>query len=149
MSKMLDHVKHDDSLYLCNFRVSVDGDWLCLKELQDLRDLEASAPRPLPPLQSDHNSAVATQQEQPQAAAAPLRHLLRPQVPKASAARKSFITTPEFEKLICYPDYPVGKGSLFVPMISFCLSLYYSYVYKIVISALQVGIPPPSRGLTW
>ncbi|XP_067616775.1 protein RUFY3 isoform X2 [Eurosta solidaginis] len=25
-----------DTIYLCNFRVSVDGDWLCLKELQDL-----------------------------------------------------------------------------------------------------------------
>ncbi|XP_043192003.1 protein RUFY3-like [Amphibalanus amphitrite] len=24
-----------ETLYLCNFRVSVDGDWLCLKELQD------------------------------------------------------------------------------------------------------------------
>lgn len=25
-----------DTIYLCNFRVSVDGEWLCLKELQDL-----------------------------------------------------------------------------------------------------------------
>ncbi|XP_059091473.1 RUN and FYVE domain-containing protein 2-like isoform X2 [Tigriopus californicus] len=25
-----------DTLYLCNFRVSVDGEWLCLKELADL-----------------------------------------------------------------------------------------------------------------
>lgn len=25
-----------DTIYLCNFRVSVDGDWLCLKELQDV-----------------------------------------------------------------------------------------------------------------
>lgn len=24
-----------DTIYLCNFRVSVDGDWLCLKELED------------------------------------------------------------------------------------------------------------------
>lgn len=24
-----------DTLYLCNFRVSVDGEWLCLKELSD------------------------------------------------------------------------------------------------------------------
>ena len=23
----------NDTLYLCNFRVSVDGDWLCLKEV--------------------------------------------------------------------------------------------------------------------
>jgi len=24
-----------DTIYLCNFRVSVDGEWLCLKELDD------------------------------------------------------------------------------------------------------------------
>jgi len=27
-----------DTIYLCNFRVSVDGDWLCLKELADEAD---------------------------------------------------------------------------------------------------------------
>lgn len=31
-----------DTIYLCNFRVSVDGEWLCLKELQDL-DLQDAA----------------------------------------------------------------------------------------------------------
>lgn len=25
-----------ETLYLCNFRVSVDGDWLCLRELNDI-----------------------------------------------------------------------------------------------------------------
>lgn len=25
-----------DTIYLCNFRVSVDGEWLCLKELHDM-----------------------------------------------------------------------------------------------------------------
>lgn len=25
-----------DTIYLCNFRVSVDGEWLCLKELHDV-----------------------------------------------------------------------------------------------------------------
>ena len=25
----------EETIYLCNFRVSVDGDWLCLKELSD------------------------------------------------------------------------------------------------------------------
>lgn len=25
-----------DTIYLCNFRVSVDGEWLCLRELQDI-----------------------------------------------------------------------------------------------------------------
>lgn len=37
-----------DTIYLCNFRVSVDGEWLCLKELQDL----------------DLQDAVTTQQQQ-------------------------------------------------------------------------------------
>nr|CAG4640766.1 EOG090X043H [Eulimnadia texana] len=30
----------NDTIYLCNFRVSVDGDWLCLKELRDLQTSE-------------------------------------------------------------------------------------------------------------
>lgn len=25
-----------ETIYLCNFRVSVDGDWLCLQELTDV-----------------------------------------------------------------------------------------------------------------
>lgn len=25
-----------DTIYLCNFRVSVDGDWLCLREVDDV-----------------------------------------------------------------------------------------------------------------
>lgn len=25
-----------ETIYLCNFRVSVDGDWLCLEELNDI-----------------------------------------------------------------------------------------------------------------
>lgn len=32
-----------DTIYLCNFRVSVDGDWLCLKELHDLDGQDSSA----------------------------------------------------------------------------------------------------------
>lgn len=27
----------EETIYLCNFRVSVDGDWLCLKELSDMQ----------------------------------------------------------------------------------------------------------------
>ena len=33
----------NDTVYLCNFRVSVDGDWLCLKELHDLQTCEISS----------------------------------------------------------------------------------------------------------
>ncbi|XP_043589109.1 protein RUFY3-like isoform X5 [Bombus pyrosoma] len=40
-----------DTIYLCNFRVSVDGEWLCLKELQDVEfSLQESMQRsPSPP----------------------------------------------------------------------------------------------------
>lgn len=34
-----------DTLYLCNFRVSVDGDWLCLKELADIDEAGATLPQ--------------------------------------------------------------------------------------------------------
>ena len=33
----------NDTVYLCNFRVSVDGDWLCLKELHDLQTCEITS----------------------------------------------------------------------------------------------------------
>ncbi|XP_031333068.1 RUN and FYVE domain-containing protein 2-like isoform X3 [Photinus pyralis] len=37
-----------DTIYLCNFRVSVDGEWLCLKELHDVEfNMQDSFPRPL------------------------------------------------------------------------------------------------------
>lgn len=37
-----------DTIYLCNFRVSVDGEWLCLKELQDVEfNMQDSIIQPL------------------------------------------------------------------------------------------------------
>lgn len=37
-----------DTIYLCNFRVSVDGEWLCLKELHDVEfNMQESLTRPL------------------------------------------------------------------------------------------------------
>lgn len=37
-----------DTIYLCNFRVSVDGEWLCLKELQDVEfNMQDSLIQPL------------------------------------------------------------------------------------------------------
>lgn len=37
-----------DTIYLCNFRVSVDGEWLCLKELHDVEfNMQDSIIRPL------------------------------------------------------------------------------------------------------
>lgn len=39
-----------DTIYLCNFRVSVDGEWLCLKELQDMEYQESGT--------NDENTAI-------------------------------------------------------------------------------------------
>lgn len=47
-----DMASAQDTIYLCNFRVSVDGEWLCLKELQDV-ELSFQDPMqrsPSPPL---------------------------------------------------------------------------------------------------
>ena len=27
----------EETIYLCKFRVSVDGDWLCLREIRDIQ----------------------------------------------------------------------------------------------------------------
>ena len=38
-----DNVMAEETIYLCNFRVSVDGEWLCLRELADVSlDMQAS-----------------------------------------------------------------------------------------------------------
>lgn len=51
-----------DTLYLCNFRVSVDGDWLCLKELADID--EAGAPtKPQEGGNSGHSAVVANHKD--------------------------------------------------------------------------------------
>lgn len=45
-----------DTIYLCNFRVSVEGEWLCLKELDDVdynnidNFPEPRTPSPIEPL---------------------------------------------------------------------------------------------------
>lgn len=49
-----------DTIYLCNFRVSVDGEWLCLKELQDVEfsmqdSMQRSPSPPLPLSGTDHH----------------------------------------------------------------------------------------------
>ena len=75
-----------DTLYLCNFRVSVDGDWLCLKEVDD-QELasEASSSGPT-------SSSVEVRQRKKQ--------------PPDSLA-----ITPELERLEkIYPNYPVGNA---------------------------------------
>ena len=40
----------EDTIYLCNFRVSVDGDWLCLKELAEGSSNQDSDRSPRDPL---------------------------------------------------------------------------------------------------
>jgi hypothetical protein len=69
----------EDTIYLCNFRVSVDGDWLCLKELGD------SVGR------GGEGGGVKSMNGQQQ------------------KKRKDFPTTPEFEQMVRYPNYPVGR----------------------------------------
>jgi hypothetical protein len=45
-----------DTIYLCNFRVSVDGEWLCLKELQDgVQNQNEGAPPPPPSIEESQN----------------------------------------------------------------------------------------------
>ena len=74
---------HSDTLYLCNFRVSVDGDWLCLKEVED-QELASEASS----LEQSKSSEV------------------RQRKPPDSLA-----ITPELERLEkIYPNYPVGNA---------------------------------------
>lgn len=46
-----------DTIYLCNFRVSVDGEWLCLKELQD--SVQQSQIEGAPKIDDETKSIVA------------------------------------------------------------------------------------------
>lgn len=76
-----------DTLYLCNFRVSVDGDWLCLKEVDG---------------DQDSTSSQASSMEASAAAAAGKQ---RPKPPDSLAI------TPELDRLEkIYPNYPVGSA---------------------------------------
>ncbi|KAK6628627.1 hypothetical protein RUM43_002442 [Polyplax serrata] len=38
-----------DTIYLCNFRVSVDGEWLCLKQLEDVEFVDTNYQQPISP----------------------------------------------------------------------------------------------------
>ena len=49
-----------DTIYLCNFRVSVDGEWLCLKELQD--SVQQSQIEGAPKIDETTKSIVANDQ---------------------------------------------------------------------------------------
>ena len=71
----------NETLYLCNFRVSVDGDWLCLKELEE--DTH----------QVDKNKETTND-------IAVKRH--------AQHMTSSFLT-PTLDKSINYPNYPTSK----------------------------------------
>ena len=71
----------NETLYLCNFRVSVDGDWLCLKELEE--DTH----------QVDKNKEITND-------IAVKRH--------AQHMTSSFLT-PTLDKSINYPNYPTSK----------------------------------------
>ena len=72
----------DETIYLCNFRVSVDGDWLCLKELDDYGGGD-----PLAAEHDAHNNEVKSCKE----------------------IMTSSLLTPTFDKSIYYPNYPAGQ----------------------------------------
>ncbi len=75
----------DETLYLCNFRVSVDGDWLCLKEIEE--EIKA------------RNAAVAEIEE--------VERKLQRTIPPPD----TLAITPELERLATvYPTYPVGSS---------------------------------------
>lgn len=46
-----------ETIYLCNFRVSVDGEWLCLRELNDI----SLTPEPEPAHEGRRTSLHAAQ----------------------------------------------------------------------------------------
>ena len=71
-----------------DFRVSVDGDWLCLKELDD--GVGAGG---------DDMMDVALS-------------------PHSSSRGKWTPTTPEFEQMVRYPTYPVGRTGITRPRLS-------------------------------
>lgn len=39
--KTMDGCGAQDTIYLCNFKVSVDGEWLCLREVEKIQDESA------------------------------------------------------------------------------------------------------------
>lgn len=43
-----------ETIYLCNFRVSVDGEWLCLRELNDI----SLTPEPEPAHEGRHQATM-------------------------------------------------------------------------------------------
>nr|CAD7448219.1 unnamed protein product [Timema bartmani] len=49
-----------DTIYLCNFRVSVDGEWLCLKELQDVEFSVPESSQPSTPSPDDPLPLIGT-----------------------------------------------------------------------------------------
>ncbi|XP_022102696.1 RUN and FYVE domain-containing protein 2-like isoform X2 [Acanthaster planci] len=48
-----------DTIYLCNFRVSVDGEWLCLRELADMTaGTPGATPKLMSPSEDDEDNSV-------------------------------------------------------------------------------------------
>ena len=73
----------NETIYLCNFRVSVDGDWLCLKELEE------GVPK------------VDKHKELP----------CEEQIKKHTQLMTSSLLTPTLDKSVCYPnDSTIRKG---------------------------------------
>eukprot|EP00096_Caligus_rogercresseyi_P004306 TRINITY_DN1851_c0_g3_i1.p1 TRINITY_DN1851_c0_g3~~TRINITY_DN1851_c0_g3_i1.p1 ORF type:complete len:553 (-),score=110.29 TRINITY_DN1851_c0_g3_i1:358-1926(-) len=88
------HVASEETIYLCNFRVSVDGEWLCLKELERKDD----------PIFQRHSPGVfSSNLSSPGGVIESYRNYYY-----GSWKARSASESPEFEKISAtYPTYPI------------------------------------------
>ena len=80
----------NETIYLCNFRVSVDGDWLCLKELEE------------------SETKVGNQKGDPPS---------YEQIKKHKQHMTSSLLTPTLDKNVNYPNYPTSKKGTCWPLV--------------------------------
>ena len=83
----LEHNQINETIYLCNFRVSVDGDWLCLKELG-----EEGVPKV-----GSSNFEEPSEEE----------------IKRHTKHMTSSLLTPTLDKSINYPNYPTSNKGVF------------------------------------
>ena len=83
-SPLVEH-QTNETIYLCNFRVSVDGDWLCLKELEDGMPVVENITK---------------------------THVNDDKIKKHTQLMTSSLLTPTLDKSVCYPnDSTIRKGA--------------------------------------
>ena len=78
----------NETIYLCNFRVSVDGDWLCLKELEE------GMPKGMNNTQ---------------------KHINDDEIKKHTELMTSSLLTPTLDNSIHYPNYSSSRKGRYGP----------------------------------